>query len=184
MVAGWEEFLGFLRSVGAPFLQVTREHVAGYVRFLQAKPGHVDHKVCGNRFNLPSVESTLQQRITVVRLFYRLPRLTDHCVRSWPSLTVRATSGTARRAENNQKLVPVPETGAVPKYPNIPPGARIFEKAVAVWDYVEDSPNVARASINQPMIQCRALAAGIATKISVTASGPPASPHICRTAAS
>jgi integrase/recombinase XerD len=67
---GLEEFLGFLRSVGAPFLQVTREHVAGYVRFLQAKPGQVDHKVVAIDSTSRLSNATLQQRITVVRLFY------------------------------------------------------------------------------------------------------------------
>ena len=67
---GLEEFLGFLRSVGAPFLQVTREHVAGYVRFLQAQPGQVDHEVVAIDSTSRLSNATLQQRITVVRLFY------------------------------------------------------------------------------------------------------------------
>ncbi len=45
---GLEEFLRFLKSVGAPLLQVNREHVAGYVRFVQAKPGHCKQQDSGS----------------------------------------------------------------------------------------------------------------------------------------
>jgi site-specific recombinase XerD len=42
---GLEEFLCFARSVGAAFLEVRREHIAAYVRFLRMKPGQEERTV-------------------------------------------------------------------------------------------------------------------------------------------
>ena len=67
---GLEEFLCFARSVGAAFLEVRREHIAAYVRFLRTKPGQEERTVVVIDAASRLSNATLQQRLTVVRLFY------------------------------------------------------------------------------------------------------------------
>lgn len=61
---GLEDFFTFLMLVEKTILEVTREQIAGYIHYLAEKPV----KTRNGNFGLAN--STIQQRLTVVRLFY------------------------------------------------------------------------------------------------------------------
>jgi site-specific recombinase XerD len=67
---GLEEYLRFLRASRMPAKDVGGELIATYVRHLRAKPGATRGKVISIATKPTLSNATLQQRLTVVRLFY------------------------------------------------------------------------------------------------------------------
>lgn len=67
---GLEDFLAFLSKLGVDFQQITREHVALYVRDLAQRPNPRGDCVRVLDSGVGLSNATMNQRITVVRLFY------------------------------------------------------------------------------------------------------------------
>ncbi len=67
---GLEEFLRFIRDLEKAPTEVGGEILAAYVRSLRARPGASRGKVISIGSKSTLSNATLQQRLTVVRLFY------------------------------------------------------------------------------------------------------------------
>ena len=114
---GLEEFLCFTRSMGAAFLEVRREHIAAYVRFLRTKPGQEERTVVVIDAASRLSNATLQQRLTVVRLFYDFLMEEQQTDRN-PVGRGRYTPGKAFGSGTQRGLIP-----SVRKLPWIPDDA-------------------------------------------------------------
>lgn len=67
---GLEDFLRFCELHGITSEQATREHIALYVHDMAQRPRSVSGTVAGRNYDVGLANATMQQRLTVVRLFY------------------------------------------------------------------------------------------------------------------
>lgn len=65
-----EDFLSYLSSVRMPLLEVGREQIAGYIHSLAEKPVQKRKACAADAPVMGLANATIQQRLTVVRLFY------------------------------------------------------------------------------------------------------------------
>ncbi|HEY6271554.1 MAG TPA: site-specific integrase [Terriglobales bacterium] len=82
---GLEGYLAFLQGVQVDCETVRREHIAAYVRELLSRPSPKGSKVVLLDSGAGLSNATLQQRITVVRLFYDFLVEEERCAMN-PSL--------------------------------------------------------------------------------------------------
>jgi len=111
---GLEEFLCFVKSMEASVLEINRERIAAYIRFLRTKPGHENRNVVTIDSMSRLSNATLQQRLTVVRLFYDFLMEEQQCDRN-PVGRGRYTPGKAFGGDTQRGLIP-----RVKKLPWIP----------------------------------------------------------------
>lgn len=102
---GLEEFLCFVKSMEASVLEINRERIAAYIRFLRTKPGHENRNVVTIDSMSHLSNATLQQRLTVVRLFYDFLMEEQQCDRN-PVGRGRYTPGKAFGGDTQRGLIP------------------------------------------------------------------------------
>jgi integrase/recombinase XerD len=102
---GLEEFLCFVASTDASVPKINRERIAAYVRFLRTKPGNEHRSVIRIDSMSRLSSATLQQRLTIVRLFYDFLMEEQQCERN-PVGRGRYTPGKAFGGDTRRGLIP------------------------------------------------------------------------------
>jgi len=101
---GLEEFLRFLRGLETSPSEVGRGIIAVYIGKLRARPGAIRGKVISSGSKPMLTNATLQQRLTVIRLFYDFLIEEQQCSRN-PVGRGRYTPGKAFGSQRERGLI-------------------------------------------------------------------------------
>lgn len=108
---GLEDYLRFCEVQRITSVQATREHIALYVHDMAHRPRSVNGTIAGSNYAVGLANATMQQRLTVIRLFY------DYLIEE----QIREDNPVGRgRYTPDKSFAGVRERGLIPHYHRLP----------------------------------------------------------------